>query len=302
MTKLHSNYSLADELKQIQQRINLFSENALNRYPSNDTKLIEAMKYAVLLGGKRIRPFLIYSTGQMLGVALEKLDSSAAAMEAIHAYSLVHDDLPAMDNDSLRRGKPTCHIAFDEATAILAGDALQTFAFELIANDQLLSDMQKIRQIQSLAKAAGAKGMCLGQALDLQAENQSVSLSHLELIHRNKTGALIEAAVMMGFNLSEYTDNAGIRTNLQKYAQAIGLAFQVQDDILDVIGDSAKIGKKVGADEELHKSTYPKLLGLVGAQQKATQLYQEALDCLNNLPFDSTPLNALAQFIVQREQ
>lgn len=298
----HSNYSLSNELKQVQHRINTFCEKALERYPHYDAKLVEAMKYAVLLGGKRVRPFLIYSTGQMLGVSLEKLDSSAAAMEAIHAYSLVHDDLPAMDNDHLRRGKPTCHIAFDEATAILAGDALQTFAFELLATDEQLSPLQKISQIQSLAKAAGAKGMCLGQALDLQAENQSVSLSHLELIHRNKTGALIEASVMMGFNLSEYTENVEIRTALQQYAQAIGLAFQVQDDILDVIGDSDKIGKKVGADETLHKSTYPKLLGLVGAQQKANQLYQEALNCLDKLPFDSTPLNALAQFIVQREQ
>ena len=148
------------------------------------------MAYAVLLGGKRVRPFLMYATGRMLGVDLAKIDASAGAMESIHAYSLVHDDLPAMDDDALRRGKPTCHIAFDEATAILAGDALQSFAFELIADDELLTPLQKIRQIQSLAKAAGAKGMCLGQNLDLLAENKAVSLEELEFIHRNKTGAV----------------------------------------------------------------------------------------------------------------
>lgn len=294
-------YSLATDLSQQQQRINSFLASQLTQYEAHGSSLIEAMSYAVLLGGKRVRPFLIYTTGRMLGVAQEKLDHSAGAMEAIHAYSLVHDDLPAMDDDKLRRGKPTCHIAFDEVTAILAGDALQSFAFELLAQDTTLSDAQKVAQFQTLAQAAGARGMCLGQSLDLLAEDKAVALAELELIHRNKTGALIEASVLMGFNVSEHAQNSAVKQPLVRYAQAIGLAFQVQDDILDVIGETDKIGKTVGSDENLHKSTYPKLLGLAGAQQKAQDLYQAALDALAELPFDTTALKELADFIVKRE-
>lgn len=294
-------YLLADDLSHQQHHINDFLAKKLAQNTAFGSPLIEAMSYAVLLGGKRVRPFLIYATGRMLGVAPEKLDHSAAAMESIHAYSLVHDDLPAMDDDKLRRGKPTCHIAFDEATAILAGDALQSFAFELIATDPHLSDREKVAQVQELATAAGAKGMCLGQSLDLIAENKSVSLEELELVHRNKTGALILSSVMMGFNLSEHSQNLAIKRPLESYAKAIGLAFQVQDDILDVIGDTDKIGKTVGSDENLNKSTYPKLLGLDGAKQKAEALYQTALAALAQLPFDTTSLKELAAFIVKRE-
>ncbi|OOH91340.1 geranyl transferase [Pasteurellaceae bacterium 15-036681] len=294
-------YQLTADLSQAQQRVNNFLSQQLTSYPRYNQDLIEAMSYAVLLGGKRVRPFLIYATGRMLGVPLEKLDHSAAAMEAIHAYSLVHDDLPAMDDDKLRRGKPTCHIAFDEATAILAGDSLQTFAFELLSNDPTLSANQKIAQIQWLAKSAGARGMCVGQAIDLQSENKAVSLEELELIHRHKTGALILASVIMGFNLSEYADDKQLEQHLVQYAEAIGLAFQVQDDILDVIGNSEKIGKTVGADEALNKSTYPKLLGLEAAQQKAQDLYQTAINALEQIPFDTTVLEELADFIVNRE-
>ncbi|HDL3851420.1 TPA: (2E,6E)-farnesyl diphosphate synthase, partial [Mannheimia haemolytica] len=283
------------------QRINHFLAEKLKTTDSVGSPLVEAMAYAVLLGGKRVRPFLIYATGRMLGVPLEKLDHSAAAMEAIHAYSLVHDDLPAMDDDRLRRGKPTCHIAFDEATAILAGDALQSFAFELLATDPHLTDREKVAQVTELATASGAKGMCLGQSLDLIAENKAVSLEELELIHRNKTGALILSSVMMGLNLSEHSQNLAIKQPLVNYAKAIGLAFQVQDDILDVIGDTDKIGKTVGSDEHLNKSTYPKLLGLDGAKQKAEMLYQTALHSLEQLPFDTTALKELANFIVKRE-
>lgn len=294
-------YQLSTDLTECQERINSFLAKKLQNYTAYNTPLIDAMSYAVLLGGKRVRPFLIYATGRMLGVPMEKLDCSAAAMEAIHAYSLIHDDLPAMDNDTLRRGKPTCHIAFDEATAILAGDALQTFAFEMIAEDALLSATEKVAQIQWLAKSAGAAGMCLGQSLDLQSEHKAISLAELELIHRNKTGALITASVMLGFNLSQYTNDEKLRAKLKQYAEAIGLAFQVQDDILDVIGESEKIGKTVGSDEALDKSTYPKLLGLDGAKQKAENLYQTALNCLADLPFDTTALRELAEFIVKRD-
>ncbi|WP_373766130.1 (2E,6E)-farnesyl diphosphate synthase [Glaesserella sp.] len=294
-------YSLQTDLHTLQQRVNAFLAKQLAAYETHGSPLVEAMSYAVLLGGKRVRPFLMYATGRMLGVSLDKLDHSAAAMEAIHAYSLVHDDLPAMDDDKLRRGKPTCHIAFDEATAILAGDALQSFAFELISTDPHLCNAQKVNQIQWLAKSAGARGMCLGQSLDLQSENKAVSLTDLELIHRNKTGALIVAAVLMGFNLSDYTEDKLIEQKLTDYAKAIGLAFQVQDDILDIIGNSDKIGKTVGADEALNKSTYPKLLGLDGAKQKAEGLYLSALATLSELPFDTTALRELAHFIVKRE-
>lgn len=294
-------YLLATDLTHLQQRINHFLAEKLNTTDSVSSPLVEAMAYAVLLGGKRVRPFLIYATGRMLGVPLEKLDHSAAAMEAIHAYSLVHDDLPAMDDDRLRRGKPTCHIAFDEATAILAGDALQSFAFELLATDPHLTDREKVAQVTELATASGAKGMCLGQSLDLIAENKAVSLEELELIHRNKTGALILSSVMMGLNLSEHSQNLAIKQPLVNYAKAIGLAFQVQDDILDVIGETDKIGKTVGSDEHLNKSTYPKLLGLDGAKQKAEMLYQTALHSLEQLPFDTTALKELANFIVKRE-
>nr|WP_314741071.1 (2E,6E)-farnesyl diphosphate synthase [uncultured Haemophilus sp.] len=294
-------YSLSTDLADVQQRINHFLSSQLEPLQSHQAPLAEAMAYAVLLGGKRVRPFLMYATARMLGVAAEKVDASAGAMESIHAYSLVHDDLPAMDDDALRRGKPTCHIAFDEATAILAGDALQSFAFQLIAEDEHLTPLQKVSQIQSLAKAAGAEGMCLGQNLDLLAEDKAVSLAELELIHRNKTGALIVASVLMGFNLSDYAQDKQIETQLTRYAQAIGLAFQVQDDILDVIGETDKIGKTAGADEQHNKSTYPKLLGLAGAQQKAQQLYQTAIDALNELDFDTTALKELADFIIHRE-
>ena len=294
-------YSLSTDLAEIQQRINHYLSTQLEMLKTTQAPLANAMVHAVLLGGKRVRPFLMYATGRMLGVDLTKIDASAGAMESIHAYSLVHDDLPAMDDDMLRRGKPTCHIAFDEATAILAGDALQSFAFELIADDELLTPLQKIRQIQSLAKAAGAKGMCLGQNLDLLAENKAVSLEELEFIHRNKTGALIEASVLMGFNLSDYAEDKRIEMQLQRYAQAIGLAFQVQDDILDVIGETDKIGKTAGADEQHNKSTYPKLLGLEGAQRKAEGLYQIALDALSELNFDTTALKELANFIIHRD-
>lgn len=294
-------YSLAADLNTQQKRINHFLTEKLSQYESFNSPLIKAMEYAVLLGGKRVRPFLIYTTGKMLGVSLEKLDHSAGAMESIHAYSLVHDDLPAMDDDKLRRGKPTCHIAFDESTAILAGDALQSLAFELIVTDPHLNDKEKVAQVTELAVASGAKGMCLGQSLDLIAENKSVDLAELELIHHNKTGALILSSVMMGFNLSEHSQNFSIKQPLVNYAKAIGLAFQVQDDILDVIGETDKIGKTVGSDENLNKSTYPKLLGLEGAKQKAEMLYQTALTALEQLPFDTTELKELAHFIVKRE-
>lgn len=294
-------YQFGTELKQVQDRINQFLADQFEEIDSYNAPLRDAMKYGLLLGGKRVRPFLVYATGKMLGAETTALDYAAAAIEAIHAYSLIHDDLPAMDNDELRRGQPTCHIAFDEATAILAGDALQAFAFEILTQASSLSAEQKLQLVKVLAQASGVQGMCLGQSLDLISEHKQVNLAELELIHRNKTGALLTVALKLGFICSPYFENKELEQQLERYSQAIGLAFQVQDDILDIEGDSAEIGKPVGSDLDLDKSTYPKLLGLEGAKQKAQELYQTALHELDNLPFDTTALRALAEFIVNRK-
>ena len=294
-------YQFGTELKQVQDRINQFLANQFEEIDSYNAPLCDAMKYGLLLGGKRVRPFLVYATGKMLGAEIPALDYAAAAIESIHAYSLIHDDLPAMDNDELRRGQPTCHIAFDEATAILAGDALQAFAFEILTDSPSLSAEQKLQLVKVLAQASGVRGMCLGQSLDLISEHKQVNLAELELIHRNKTGALLTAALKLGFICSPHFKNKELEQQLERYSQAIGLAFQVQDDILDIEGDSAEIGKPVGSDLGLDKSTYPKLLGLEGAKQKAQELYQTALHELDDLPFDTTALRALAEFIVNRK-
>lgn len=283
---------------------------ALNRYldelPLQNHPLVDAMKYGALLGGKRLRPFLVYATGGMLGADSQSLDAPAAAVECIHAYSLIHDDLPAMDDDQLRRGQPTCHIKYGEDTAILAGDALQTLAFSILADSPLpgVSSEARIAMLSELARASGVAGMCGGQALDLAAEGKQVSLSALEQIHRHKTGALIGAAVRLGALCAGDAGKAALPA-LDRYANAIGLAFQVQDDILDVIGDTAVLGKRQGADQDLGKSTYPALMGLDSARAKAWDLYQESLHALDTLAAQSlntAPLRALASFIIERDK
>ena len=299
--QMMNNYDFEQDLKDIQARINQFLEAQLNQVDTQPAPLADAMKYALLLGGKRIRPFLVYATGRMLGASMNQLDYVAAAIEAVHAYSLIHDDLPAMDNDSLRRGEPTCHIAFDEATAILAGDALQAFAFETLTNATALSAEQKVRLVHALSHAAGAQGMCLGQSLDLISEHKSISLTELERIHNSKTAALLSAALIMGFICSPRYSDKQLEQQLARYGAAIGLAFQVQDDILDIEGESSVLGKTVGADLASDKSTYPKLLGLDGAKQKALDLYQIALSELDRIPFNSVALRALAEFIIYRK-
>ena len=268
--------------------------------------IMEAMEYSVMAGGKRLRPMLMQETYKLFGGEGELVEPFMAAMEMIHTYSLVHDDLPAMDDDDLRRGLPTCHVKFGEANAILAGDALQTLAFSILSDADMpeVSDRDRISMISELASASGIAGMCGGQALDLDAEGKHVPLDALERIHRHKTGALIRAAVRLGA-LSAGDKGRRALPVLDKYAESIGLAFQVQDDILDVVGDTATLGKRQGADQQLGKSTYPALLGLEQARKKARDLIDDARQSLKQLAeqsLDTSALEALADYIIQRNK
>ncbi|MGY5584891.1 (2E,6E)-farnesyl diphosphate synthase [Vibrio cincinnatiensis] len=293
---------MIEALSSLQQRNNQRLDEWLNRLPYPHLPLIEAMRYGLLLGGKRARPYLVYITGQMLGCKLSDLDTPACAVECIHAYSLIHDDLPAMDDDELRRGQPTCHIKFDESTAILTGDALQTLAFTILSEGPLSvqGESNRIKMIQTLAQASGAQGMCLGQALDLAAENRTITLQELETIHHNKTGALMRCAIRTGA-MAAGQAGLDILPQLDRYAAAIGLAFQVQDDILDVISDTETLGKPQGSDQQLHKSTYPALLGLEGAMNKAQSLFEEALEALRTIPYNTEHLEAFARYVIERK-
>jgi geranylgeranyl pyrophosphate synthase len=279
------------------------AEGALSaRLPAeadDPTPLAAAMRYAVTGGGKRVRPFLVYAAGSALGAPLERLDAPAAAVEFIHAYSLVHDDLPAMDDDDLRRGRPTCHRAFDEATAILAGDALQGLAFSTLAEADALPEALRLRMVASLARAAGAEGMVGGQARDINAVGRETNLAGLEAMHRRKTGALIEASARLG-GLAADADEATLGT-LERYAAAVGLAFQIQDDILDVVGDTETLGKTGGADAAREKPTYPALLGLDGARERARAMVNDALEALAELGDGAEPLRDLARYVIERD-
>ncbi|WKX27379.1 (2E,6E)-farnesyl diphosphate synthase [Tatumella ptyseos] len=297
---------LATTLTHYRARIDRVLEECLENLTFQSIPLYKAMHHGVLLGGKRMRPFLVYATGEMFGIDPKVLDVPASAIEFIHAYSLIHDDLPAMDDDSLRRGQPTCHIAFGEDTAILAGDGLLTQAFTILSDNPMqgVSDKTRLAMVSELARASGAAGMVLGQALDLQAEGKTLDLSALETIHRHKTGALIRAAIRLGA-LSAGEKSRQHLPVLDRYAEAIGLAFQVQDDILDVTGDSQITGKQQGMDIAHGKSTYPGLLGLDQARSKAQELYQEAIDALAQLEqhgFNTQQLQALASYIVERNK
>ena len=284
-----------------QQRINQFLEQQLKQLKINDDKLHQAMSYGLLIGGKRIRPYLAYVTGEALDVDLHDIDGIAGALECIHAYSLLHDDLPAMDDDDLRRGKPTCHKAFDEATAILAGDSLQTLAFDIIANHNF-SDTVKPKQlklIQQLITASGYQGMCGGQALDLAATDKQITLAQLETLHSLKTGALLEASVLMAAECSPKISRED-KESPKEYPKLVGLAYQVQDDIIDITSTQEQLGKPSGSDLAANKSTYPALLGLQGAQQKAENLFQQALQALARLPYNTQSLAEFATFIIKR--
>lgn len=282
-------------------RVNSTLMQAINALPEHAPTLKQAMEYALLIGGKRMRPFLMYATGEMLSVSTKDLDGPAAAIEAIHAYSLIHDDLPAMDDDDLRRGHATCHVQFDEATAILAGDALQTLAFEILCEYPLSADLalKRIELVKIASHAAGYNGMCGGQAMDLAATDQLISQQQLEELHSKKTGALLSACVEMAIALA--TDiTAQNKQYLQDFAKTIGLAFQVQDDILDVVGDSAVLGKPQGSDQQQNKSTYPAMLGLEQAQAYLNILHQQALQALRALPYNTQMLVSFTDLVIHR--
>ena len=279
---------------------NIGSEYADADASSSLQRLGEASIYSVLNGGKRVRASLVYATAQALGHdSRAGLNEIASAIEMIHAYSLVHDDLPAMDDDDLRRGKPTCHIAYDEATAILVGDALQARAFEVIATLPGPNTEAKLALIQQLSAAAGPRGMVGGQAIDLAAVNQQLDLAALQTMHQLKTGALIRVAIAMSATWCE-ADQPQL-TALDRYGKAIGLSFQVQDDIIDIESNTETLGKTQGADQALNKPTFPALLGIDGAKQLAQDLHAEALQALTGFDERAAPLRDLSHYIIARQ-
>lgn len=264
------------------------------------TRLHEALRYSVLGAGKRVRPALVYATAAALGINEADVDGAACAVELIHAYSLVHDDLPAMDDDDLRRGRPTCHRAFDEATAILAGDALQVLAFETLASGPGLPADPRIRLklVNLLAVASGTSGMAGGQAVDLAATGRQLTVAEVEQMHALKTGALIRACVMMVAACVQVS--SAVERALGEYAEAIGLAFQIQDDLLDVEGDERMLGKMTGSDEAADKPTYPSVAGIEAARRRMHELHARALSALRIAGLRSAPLASLSDWLVLR--
>jgi farnesyl diphosphate synthase len=299
---MHDNSLFKTTLKQFCERVDNALGHWLPRPGGPATHLQEAMHYAVIGGGKRVRPVLVYAAGQAVGVPLAQLDACACAVEIIHAYSLVHDDLPAMDDDDLRRGRPTCHKAFDEATAILAGDALQALAFEILAKDSAMNCTAETRlgMIRLLAEASGSMGMAGGQAIDLAAVGRTLTLAQLENMHCLKTGALIKASVLLGAMCNPDTSTETLQ-RLETYAHCVGLAFQIHDDVLDVTSDTATLGKPQGSDQQQNKPTYPALLGLEGSREHARQLHHQALQALDIFDNSADTLRQLSAYIVERE-
>ncbi|WP_290652840.1 polyprenyl synthetase family protein [Idiomarina sp.] len=292
--------SIKSLTEDVRQRVDHALDEHLQR-ASIDESLAAAMRYGVLLGGKRIRPYLTLAVAEICRGDMSAALTAACAIESVHAYSLIHDDLPAMDDDALRRGKPTCHIQFNEATAILAGDALQSFAFQLLS--QPLPNITPKRQLQMmhvLAKASGGNGMCGGQALDLAATHKTLSEVELQQVHLNKTGALIQASAELGALCGE-EDALAYRRQFSEFAQQLGLAFQIQDDILDVTSSTDVLGKPQGSDELAEKSTYVKLLGLDGARQKLLLLHQQALQSLADIPYNTAQLEQFSTVLLTRD-
>jgi len=276
-------------------------EHALALPEAGTARLQEAMRYSALGAGKRLRPALVYLTGESLGAPLARLDAPAAAVELVHVYSLVHDDLPAMDDDDLRRGRPTCHRAYDEATAILVGDALQALAFTVLATEPMPGTPEPVRleMIRVLARATGTGGMAGGQAVDLAAVGQTLSVAAIEDMHRRKTGALIQGSVLLGALAAGVTGGLQL-ASLERFGAEVGLAFQIQDDILDVAGDPALLGKSTGADAAHLKPTYPSTVGLAAAGARANELRDAAIAALAPLGERGSALAELANFVVDR--
>lgn len=288
-----------------QQRINSFLTDFLHQNYKESSLLLEALSYSLLSGGKRIRPLLSYATAEALGVDLNHADYVAASVEMIHAYSLIHDDLPAMDDDDLRRGMPTCHVKYGDAIAILAGDALQAMAFEVLSQVDTKPKVV-VKLIRKLSLSCGAVGMAGGQALDLESENKQLQKDEMDRIHQLKTGALITASVeMVGLLYTGFTDGqklAFLHLALKQYAYGFGMAFQIIDDILDIIGTESEIGKPVGSDESNNKSTYPSIIGLDASKKAAINHSHYAVNKLNDLPDgDSSYLKYLAEYLISRQ-
>lgn len=292
----------SDFLRLIQDRTNQLLDEYLPSSQLSPQSLHQAMRYSALNPGKRIRPALVYATGEMLAAESINLNIPAVAVELIHAYSLIHDDLPCMDDDDLRRGIPTCHIQFDEATAVLAGDALQTLAFELLSRQphSNLADDKKLSMLTELCKASGSFGMGGGQAIDLLMTNNESDIATLESMHQMKTGALISASVKLGYLASDCEDQV-ILTHLNTYSRCLGLAFQIKDDILDIESDTETLGKPQGSDLDKNKLTFPALLGLDGAKQRAEELVSRAMEALDRIPLNSDQLADFASYIVTRK-
>jgi farnesyl diphosphate synthase len=289
-----------DWMAAIQARVESALARALPAADHEPRRLHAAMRYAVLGGGKRVRPLLAFAAGEATGAAPERLDAVACAVELIHAYSLVHDDLPCMDDDVLRRGKPTVHVEFDEATALLAGDALQSVAFEVLAAQRLADDpARQVAMLHTLGVAVGSRGMAGGQAIDLAAVGRTMALPELELMHIMKTGALIRASVVLGAQCG--APRAGELEHLDRYARCVGLAFQVVDDVLDAEGSTATLGKTAGKDAARNKPTYVSLLGAPRARELAQSLRREAHEALAGLGSRAARLADLADFIVARQ-
>jgi len=289
-------------LEEYRLRVNAALDEWLPREDVNPVRLHQAMRYAVMAPGKRVRPVLVYATAAALGLDLERVDGAACAVEIIHAYSLIHDDLPAMDDDDLRRGRPTCHRQFDEATAILAGDALQALAFYIISHDSRMTGdaAARLQMIENLALFSGSRGMAGGQAIDLESVGKHLNVAELETMHIHKTGALIRTCVQLAA-LSASDLEPRQFDALDSYAKCIGLSFQVQDDILDVTGDTATLGKTQGADSARNKPTYPSIIGLEASLEKARELHRNALDALSVFGDEADILRHISAWFVERK-
>ncbi len=301
MSKMVDQQTFDRLLTEFKQRVDQALEHWLPVDTLNPVSLHQAMRYSVLGSGKRVRPALVYATASTLGLPLEKVDGIAAAIEIIHAYSLIHDDLPAMDDDDLRRGKPTCHKQFDEATAILAGDALQALAFYILTHDpEMTSDAsRRLEMIEKLALFSGSRGMAGGQAIDLASVGKEINITELETMHIHKTGALIRTCIQMAALTSNSISDVKFEA-LDCYAKKIGLSFQVQDDILDVTGDTETLGKPQGSDAGLDKPTFPAIMGLQPAREKALELHHQALKAIDCFGEEADILRSISNWFVQR--